>query len=693
MIGGVVRLFGMNINLLSRRIHYWATALIAVPFALVLVTGVLLQLKKQLPWVQPAELRGGKSLNWVGLPEILNALKSRPELEIEDWKDVARLDIRPSKGIAKAILDSGWEVQIDLENGNVLQQAIRRSDWIESLHDGSFFAGNWSKLGVFLPSALIVLIMWISGLWMFWLPFSVKLRRRRAALDGAKRIAAALPVVFTIAVSSLLASPLVASQPRVDASATATTYNVVFILADDLGWAEIGAYGQKKIPTPNLDRLASEGIRFTEHYSGAPVCAPSRCVLMTGKHLGHAEIRGNLQAKVNFPEFTEGQHPISAQAFTLAEMFQRAGYKTGAFGKWGLGPVGSTGDPTEQGFEHFFGYNCQAIAHSYYPRFLWRNREPAEINTKPIPGHAKPVEGEVVAEHWAGESYAPYRILSEAESFLNANAKDKFFLYLPFIQPHVAMHPPVSELDAFPKSWDEEPYRGGNGYLPHPRPRAAYAAMIHELDTSVGRILDLLKHHRIDDKTLVIFTSDNGATHGGSKEPRFHVGGADPVFFESTADLRGYKGSVYEGGIRVPMIARLPEKIPAGKVSHLPSYFADWFPTLAELIEQKPPEGLDGISILPELIGSSPIENRPPMVWIFPEYGGQVAVRFGKYKLLRRGLAGKNPSGWELYDLETDRGEQVNLAERLPETVAEGVKILRSEMADNPIFPVRIPGE
>ena len=693
MIGGVVRLFGMKLNLLTRRTHYWATALIAVPFALVLLTGILLQLKKQLPWVQPAEMRGGKSLNWVGFQEVLGALKSRPELGIQDWRDVQRLDIRPSKGIAKAILDSGWEVQVDLENGQVLQQAIRRSDWIESLHDGSYFAGNWSKIGVFLPIAFVVLAMWITGIWMFWLPFAVKLRRKRVAAARTKPIANFLAFLVASLGAPSLETTLFASQPFTSQPNQAQPYNVVFILADDLGWAELGSYGQKKIPTPHLDRLAHEGIRFTEHYSGAPVCAPSRCVLMTGKHLGHAEIRGNLQAKVNFPDFSEGQHPISSQAFTLAEMFQRAGYKTGAFGKWGLGPVGSTGDPTEQGFEQFFGYNCQAIAHSYYPRFLWRNRESVEINPKPIPGHAKPEEGAIAAERWVGESYAPYRILSEAEAFLNKNANQAFFLYLPFIQPHVAMHPPVSELSSFPESWDDVPYRGGNGYLPHPRPRAAYAAMIQELDTSVGRILELLKQHRIEERTLVVFTSDNGATHAGSKEARFHVGGADPVFFESTADLKGYKGSVYEGGIRVPMIARLPGKIPAGSVSELPSYFADWFPTLADLIGKQTPEGLDGISLLPELCGTSSIESRPPMVWVFPEYGGQVAVRFGKHKLVRRGLAGKNPSGWELYDLESDRGERENVAERFPELVDQGVKILRSEMDENPIFPVRVPGE
>ncbi|MCU0716481.1 MAG: sulfatase-like hydrolase/transferase, partial [Pirellula sp.] len=226
--------------------------------------------------------------------------------------------------------------------------------------------------------------------------------------------------------------------------------NVLFILADDLGWRDLGCYGQEKIPTPNIDRLAAQGIRFTQHYSGAPVCAPARCTLMTGKHLGHAEIRGNKQAKVKFPEFTEGQLPLSESAYTLAMHFQKAGYRTGAFGKWGLGPVGSTGSPELKGFDVFFGYNCQAVAHSFYPSHLWRNKDRVPLNAKPIPGSAKQPTGDVKAEDWIGEVYAPDRMLAEAETFLMESADKPFFLYLPFIEPHVAIHPPKERLDAFP---------------------------------------------------------------------------------------------------------------------------------------------------------------------------------------------------------------------------------------------------
>lgn len=469
--------------------------------------------------------------------------------------------------------------------------------------------------------------------------------------------------------------------------------NIVFILADDLGWGELGCYGQTKLQTPNLDRLASQGIRFTQHYSGAPVCAPSRCVLMTGKHLGHAEIRGNKQAKVHFPEFNEGQHPISDEAMTIAEMMHKAGYATGAFGKWGLGPVGSTGDPNRQGFDRFFGYNCQAVAHSYYPEFLWDNSDRVKLNSKPVPGHRKLTEGPVVATDWVGENYAPYRMIEQATAFIEANAKKPFFLYLPFIEPHVAMHPPVDTLERFPSEWDTQEYRGGNGYLPHPRPRAAYAAMIYDLDRHVGRILETLERFSLTENTLVIFSSDNGATHAGNNEPGFHVGGADPPFFNSTAGLRGYKGSVYEGGIRVPMIARLPGVIPAGQVRDTPSYFADWFPTLREVANIAPANHptaneLDGVSLWPVLKGAQGLQKRPPMVWVFPEYSGQVALRWNNYKLVRRGLATPKPSGWELYDLSKDPSESKDLSGELPEIVQQGQEILREQTSPNEVFPV-----
>jgi arylsulfatase A len=513
-------------------------------------------------------------------------------------------------------------------------------------------------------------------------------RRDGVVLNARSRSIMTLPRLTISLLVTLLAIVLGARS----ADADTPKLNVVFILADDLGWAELGCYGQTKIPTPHLDRLASQGMRFTRHYSGAPVCAPSRCVLMTGRHLGHAEVRGNLQAQVQFPQFTEGQYPLSAAAVTFPMRLQQAGYATGAMGKWGLGPVNSTGEPNKKGFELFFGYNCQAVAHSYYPAALWRNREQVTINVKAIPGHAKPVQGAVTMEQWLGEQYAPNLMVQEAERFIVANAKKPFLLYLPFIEPHVAMHPPAELVKEFPAEWDTEPYRGENRYLPHPRPRAAYAAMIANLDRCVGRVLKSLDDAKIANHTLVIFTSDNGATHDVKGNSKFHVGGADPKFFHSTADLRGYKGSVHEGGIRVPMIARLPGVIPANTTNDSPSYFADWFATLCDAVDIQQPATTDGESLWPTLKTGRKQTRTKPMVWVFPEYGGQVAVQIGDQKLVRKNLKTKNPGPWEVYDLSKDRGEAHDLAATSAELIREADAILRREVDANAVFPLAIPG-
>jgi arylsulfatase A len=469
--------------------------------------------------------------------------------------------------------------------------------------------------------------------------------------------------------------------------------NVIFILADDLGWGDVGCFGQTKIPTPNIDALARRGIRLTQHYSGAPVCAPSRCVLMTGKHLGHAEIRGNQQAKVRFPQFSEGQHPISAEAITLAEQFRKLGYRTAAFGKWGLGPVGSTGDPNQQGFDTFFGYNCQAVAHSFYPTHLWHNSEKVPLNSRAIPGHKKQPEGEVKLQEWIGEQYAPARMIDEAEKFLGQQGEQPFFLYLPFIEPHVAMHPPASSVEKFPVEWDSVSYRGQCGYLPHPRPRAAYAAMISDLDGYVGRILKLVEEKKLAESTLIIFSSDNGATHAHAGDPNFHVGGVDAKFFNSTAGLRGYKGSVYEGGIRVPTIVSWPGVLAENVSNHQPSYFADWFPTLCEATRSEPPDQLDGQSIWRPLLENKAVTRTRPMLWVFPEYSGQVAVRIGDFKVIKQGLKTKQPGQWQVYNLANDSGEQTNVANQHPELIQRAIEILKAESSDNEIFALPIPTE
>lgn len=465
--------------------------------------------------------------------------------------------------------------------------------------------------------------------------------------------------------------------------------NVVFILADDLGWGELGCYGQRKIPTPNIDRLAAQGMRFTHHYSGAPVCAPARCVLMTGRHLGHAEIRGNQQAKVKFPQFTEGQHPISAEVVTLPLLFKQAGYATAAMGKWGLGPVGSTGDPNKKGFDLFFGYNCQAVAHSFYPRYLWRNDQQVEINPQPVPGNAKEPADGVKPESFLGKQYAPLLMVEEAEKFIAAQKPENpFFLYLAFIEPHMAMHPPKEWVDKFPVEWDEQPYRGENGYLPHARPRAGYAAMIALLDSYVGRVTAALEKAGAADNTLVVFTSDNGPTHAGKPDSPFHIGGVDAKFFNSAAGLRGYKGSVYEGGLRVPMIVRWPGKVKAGAVNDAAGYFADWMPTLCDIAGLPVPANADGSSLLPALTGEQTKAKRKPMVWVYPEYGGQIALRIGDFKVARTGLNRKKAGAWEVYNISEDPSETKDLAASRGDLIESAREILKRETVENAIFPL-----
>ncbi|MCO8121045.1 arylsulfatase [Stieleria sp. TO1_6] len=466
--------------------------------------------------------------------------------------------------------------------------------------------------------------------------------------------------------------------------------NIVFILADDLGYGELGCYGQQKIRTPNLDRLAADGMRFLQHYSGAPVCAPARCTLMTGQHLGHAEIRSNRDSGNGriFP----GQFPITEQIVTIAEVLRDAGYQTGAFGKWGLGPSNTSGSPIKQGFDRYYGYNCQRNAHSFYPAFLDSDEREVRVNKYPIPGSDRKPTGEVLADDYRAENYAPDLILAEAVKFLDANKDQPFFLYLPFVEPHVSMQPPQEWIDRYPTEWDDDhgPYRGENGYLPHPRPRAAYAAMISDLDEHVGTILKRLDKHALTDNTLVVFTSDNGPTHGG-RNPEFHIGGAGCKFFDSNGGLNGYKGSCYEGGIRVPCIVRWPGNVTAGSETNFPSYFPDWFPTLTEVAGGTLPPGqtLDGVSLL-GLVKGEPAERNKPLIWNFAGYGGIVAVRDGPWKAIRREINRKQPADWELYNLDTDRNETTDIAAQHPEIVTRLEQAFLADRTTEPNFPLQI---
>ena len=469
-----------------------------------------------------------------------------------------------------------------------------------------------------------------------------------------------------------------------------TSPNIVFILADDLGYGETGCYGQKKILTPNIDRLAAEGMRFTQHYSGAPVCAPARCVLMTGRHLAHAEIRGNRDSGNGrvFP----GQWPITSGALTIAEVLKSAGYTTGAFGKWGLGPSNTTGSPMKQGFDRYYGYNCQRNAHSYYPFFLDSDEKEVKINKGLIDGHQRRPDGRVNANDYRLTNYAPDLILKEALSFIDKNKQKPFFLYLPFVEPHVAIQSPQEWIDAYPGEWDAEkgPYRGQNGYLPHPRPRAAYAAMISDLDDHVGQVLKRLDKHGLAENTLVVFTSDNGTTHPG-KDPQFHIGGVDAPFFNSTAGLRGWKGSVYEGGIRVPCIVKWPGNTTPGSIATMPSYFPDWFPTLSSIAKADVPADhqLDGVNLQPVLQGDAEPKRTELMTWEFHGYGGQVAVRDGPWKIVRQKTRrGKEP--WELYHLENDPGEKNDIASRHPDIVGRMKEFFLASRQPEPDFPMPV---
>lgn len=423
--------------------------------------------------------------------------------------------------------------------------------------------------------------------------------------------------------------------------------NIVFILADDLGYGDLGCYGQKQIRTPRIDRLATEGVRFTSCYSGSTVCAPSRCALMTGKHTGHCRIRSNDRV------------PLLPEDVTVAEVLHDAGYATGMIGKWGLGEPDTSGLPTRQGFDHWFGYLNQKHAHNYYPDHLWRGEERVPLENV--------VAGGVATKRVA---YSADLFAAEALTFLEQHQEDRFFLYLPFTLPHAnneagkqGMEVP-SDAPYASKSW--------------PQAQKNHAAMITYLDTQVGQILDKLSELGIADNTLVFFTSDNGP---------HREGGADPQFFGSSGPLRGIKRAMYEGGIRVPMIVRYPGRIAAGRVDDTPWAFWDVLPTLAALVGAELPRGIDGISMLPTILnsGTNPSQAaHPPFYWEFHERGLSQAVRFENWKAVRN----KQGAPLEIYDLSADLGEQQNVAAKHPEVIARAEKILAQSRTKSDYLPI-----
>ena len=460
--------------------------------------------------------------------------------------------------------------------------------------------------------------------------------------------------------------------------------NIVYILADDLGYGELGSYGQRRIHTPNLDRLAQQGMRFTRHYSGSPVCAPSRCVLLTSKHTGHAFVRGNKEVGGWGPDQPEGQVPLPAQELTLAERLREQGYATAVVGKWGLGGPGSSGHPCYQGFDFFYGLLCQRVAHNYYPTHLWRNHDVDVLAGNAwFSAHQRLEEAPDSAEAYAvyaGRIYAPDRMLEEALGFIDDHAAAPFFLYYASPIPHVALQVPADSLGEYSGELDEGAYLGQHGYLPHPEPRAAYAAMVTRLDRDIGRLLESLEAHGLTRDTIVMFSSDNGPTYAG---------GADSSFFESTAGLRGLKGSVYEGGLRVPLIVRWPDHVAAGSESAHPSAFQDVGPTVMELLGAGPLEGVDGISFAPTLTAMGEQREHELLYFEYPEADGQQALIAGRWKLVRRGLR-KGPARSELYDLESDPSESTDLAAREPEVLARLLALAAREHVTSPEFP--LPG-
>jgi arylsulfatase A-like enzyme len=436
--------------------------------------------------------------------------------------------------------------------------------------------------------------------------------------------------------------------------------NIILILADDLGYGDLGCYGQKQIKTPNIDRLAVEGIRFTDFYAGSTVCAPSRCALMTGLHTGHARIRGN------------ATEPLRAGDLTVAEVLEQAGYHTGLIGKWGLGNEHTEGIPQKKGFDEFIGYLDQTHAHDYYTDYLWR--------CDPASGHEDRL---ALAQNQGGKKglYIPDLLTEEALKFVSHSKPDQsnhyrpFFLYLAYIIPHAN---------------NEEGRRSGNGMQvptdapysgePWPQVEKNKAAMITRLDAYVGRLMDKLKELKMDENTVVLFSSDNGP----HKE-----GGADPNFFQSAGPLRGIKRDLYEGGIRVPLIVRWPGAIKSGQVSSVVGAFWDFLPTAAEIAGAGCPTNLDGISLLPALMGVPPTSRHDFLYWEFHERGFQQAVRMGGWKAIRPQFG----EALELYDLKSDVGERQNVAAKNPAVIAQIEAYLKSARTDSEQWPIRRPGE
>lgn len=470
--------------------------------------------------------------------------------------------------------------------------------------------------------------------------------------------------------------------------------NIIYILADDLGYGDLGCYGQTMIETPNIDRLAAKGMIFTDHYSASPVCAPARCMLLTGKHAGNAYIRANdsmtergdvWDFMAQFADSTlEGQRPLPAGTRTLGHILQDEGYKTGIFGKWGLGTPDSESIPTKMGFDYFYGYICQIQAHTYFPLHLYRNENRVFLNNDTVPFHTglNPDEDPFDIrsyDRFLLTDYAPDLIFNELTGFVAKNHSEPFFVYWATPLPHLPLQAPWEWVEYYRNIFgDEEPYAPiigeGRRYFPHRYPRAAYAAMISYLDHNVGILVQQLKDLGTYDNTLIMFSSDNGPASPST-------GGADTRWFESAApfhtEVGRVKGSLSEGGIRVPMIAHWPGVVEPGRVTAHPSVFYDVLPTICDIIGADVPSDADGLSFLPELKGEK--QASPDFLyWEYIHQGGQMVVRIGHMKAIRNNMQQGNLE-WELYNLHVDPREENNIASAHPELIARADEIARRE--------------
>ena len=434
--------------------------------------------------------------------------------------------------------------------------------------------------------------------------------------------------------------------------------NVIFILADDLGYGDLGCYGQKLIHTPNLDRLAQEGMRFTQMYAGSTVCAPSRAVLMTGKHTGHVSVRGNGGAALQ---------TLRKDEKTVAQVFKDAGYRTALFGKWGLGEIGSDGHPNQKGFDEFFGFLNQSHAHNYYPSWLVHNSEKHPLRNVPESENKENGSG------WAREKidYAPDVIFDKAVNWLDQHHRQPFFLYLASTLPHAN-----NEAARGVGNGQEVPDYGDYKNKSWPDPDKGQAAMIAHLDRQVGELLAKLKAYGIDRNTLVIFTSDNGPHQEGKN---------NPALFQPSGPLRGMKRALYEGGVRVPFIARWPGQIKAGTTSEHIGYFGDVMATVRELTKQTALSGLDSLSFLPALRGKKAAQHKY-LYFEFYEQGSRQSVRFGQWKAIREPML---TGSVQLFDLAKDIGETNNLANQHPDIVKQAMGYLNEAHVDDPNWQVR----